>query len=79
MIVGFALGIFQMIVDTPVALGMAEYSPGSFLWIVNNIFFQCWSVLITIVKSAYDPRAGLRLDPRPHLRRCDRGTQVAPA
>ena len=54
MIVGFALGIFRMIVDTPVALGVGGftgYQPGSFLWIVNNIYFQYFSVLITIVSA----------------------------
>ncbi|HVN06790.1 MAG TPA: sodium:solute symporter [Bryobacteraceae bacterium] len=54
MIVGFALGIFRMTVDTPVTLGMngfKGYDPGSFLWIINNIYFQYWSVLITIVSA----------------------------
>jgi SSS family solute:Na+ symporter len=55
MIVGFALGIFRMAVDTPVTLGMAGYEngfpAGSFLWIINNIYFQYWSVLITIVSA----------------------------
>ncbi len=55
MIVGFALGLFRMLVDTPVTLGVAGfekgYTPGSFLWIVNNIYFQYFSVLITIVSA----------------------------
>lgn len=54
MIVGFALGIFRMLVDTPVTLGVGGfrgYQPGSFLWIVNNIYFQYFSVLITIVSA----------------------------
>jgi solute:Na+ symporter, SSS family len=55
MIVGFVLGVFRMIVDTPVALGLNGlqngYTPGSFLWIVNNIYFQYFSVLITIVSA----------------------------
>ena len=55
MLVGFALGLFRMIVDTPVSLGLAGYAqgytPGSFLWIVNNIYFQYFSVLITIVSA----------------------------
>ena len=55
MIVGFLLGIFRMIVDTPVALGLSGlqngYTPGSFLWIVNNIYFQYFSVLITLVSA----------------------------
>src|SRR5262245_59501286 len=44
MIVGFAVGLFRMAVDTPVTLGLAGfekgYPEGSFLWIVNNIYFQ---------------------------------------
>ncbi len=55
MIVGFALGIFRMLVDTPVTLGLSGlqngYQQGSFLWIINNIYFQYWSVLITIVSA----------------------------
>ena len=60
MIVGFTLGIFRMLVDTPVSLGLFGYSDaaktiangythGSFLWVINNIYFQYFSVLITIV------------------------------
>src|SRR5207248_2307667 len=55
MIVGFAMGLFRMVVDTPVTLGVAGfekgYAEGSFLWIVNNIYFQYFSVLITIVSA----------------------------
>jgi SSS family solute:Na+ symporter len=55
MLVGFALGIFRMLVDTPVALGLNGlangYTPGSFLWIINNIYFQYFSVLITLVSA----------------------------
>jgi SSS family solute:Na+ symporter len=54
MIVGFALGIFRMTVDTPVSMGIGGfhgYDPGSFLWIVNNIYFQYFSVLITLVSA----------------------------
>jgi SSS family solute:Na+ symporter len=43
------MGLFRLIVDTPVKLGGAAYTEGSFLWIVNNIFFQYYSLLITIV------------------------------
>jgi SSS family solute:Na+ symporter len=53
MVTGFLLGAFRLAVDTPVALGMAGYehgyAVGSFLWIVNNIFFQYFSVLVLIV------------------------------
>jgi solute:Na+ symporter, SSS family len=51
MIVGFALGIFRMVVDTPVTMGLGEYPHGTFFWIVNNIYFQYFSVLITIVSA----------------------------
>jgi SSS family solute:Na+ symporter len=55
MIVGFAMGVFRMLVDTPVTLGLAGfedgYTPGTFLWICNNIYFQYFSVLIAIVSA----------------------------
>jgi solute:Na+ symporter, SSS family len=55
MLIGFVLGLFRMAVDTPATLGLHGfengYAPGSFLWIVNNIYFQYWSVLITIVSA----------------------------
>ena len=60
MIVGFVIGLFRMLVDTPVALGMfgkdaagniIGYTAGSFLWIVNSIFFQYFSILITLVSA----------------------------
>jgi len=52
MIVGFALGIFRMAIDTPVTMGlMTGYPEGTFLWIMNNTYFQYFSVLITIVSA----------------------------
>jgi SSS family solute:Na+ symporter len=55
MVVGFAIGIFRMLVDTPVTMklgGFANgYTPGSFLWVINNINFQYFSILITIVSA----------------------------
>src|ERR1051326_7063994 len=55
MVVGFAIGLFRMLVDTPVTLGVKGfengYTPGSFLWIVNNIYFQYFSVFITLVSA----------------------------
>lgn len=55
LIVGFLLGIFRLAVDTPVSLGLggfAGYEPGSFLWIINNIYFQYYSLLIFVVSVA---------------------------
>jgi SSS family solute:Na+ symporter len=53
LIIGFALGVFRLAVDTPVTLGMGGfeggYAEGSFLWIVNNIYFQYYSLLIFVV------------------------------
>jgi SSS family solute:Na+ symporter len=55
MVVGFVIGSFRMLVDTPVTMKLAGfedgYTPGSFLWVVNNINFQYFSVLITIVSA----------------------------
>ena len=55
MIVGFILGIFRMAVDTPVTMGLEGfrngYPAGSLFWIVNNINFQYFSILITIVSA----------------------------
>ena len=49
LLTGFAMGLFRLIVDTPVKLGGDAYTEGSFLWVINNIFFQYYSLLITIV------------------------------
>jgi len=54
MIVGFVVGLFRMLVDTPITLssGSFHYAPGSFLWIVSNINFQYFSILITLISAA---------------------------
>ncbi|MBD3265355.1 sodium/solute symporter [bacterium] len=53
LIVGFLLGLFRLAIDTPVSLELAGYAngytEGSFLWIVNNMYFQYYSLLIFIV------------------------------
>lgn len=60
MVVGFILGIFRMAVDTPVTLGwfgydangMANgYTEGSLLWIVNNTYFQYFSLVIAFISA----------------------------
>jgi SSS family solute:Na+ symporter len=55
MVIGFLVGLFRMLVDTPVTLGLEAfkngYTPGSFFWIVNNINFQYFSILITIISA----------------------------
>jgi SSS family solute:Na+ symporter len=50
LIVGFALGLFRMGIDTPVKLLKDfSYTEGNFWWIMNNIFFQYYSLFIFIV------------------------------
>jgi SSS family solute:Na+ symporter len=53
LLVGFGLALFRLAVDTPVSLGLEGfqngYRPGSFLWIVNNIYFQYYSLLIFLI------------------------------
>ncbi|MHC4214215.1 MAG: sodium:solute symporter [Planctomycetota bacterium] len=52
LIVGFLLGLFSLAVDTPVKLFGTTYTEGSFLWIVHNIFFQYYSLVIFLVCAA---------------------------
>ncbi len=51
--IGFLLGLFRLVIDTPVQLGMAGfengYTEGSFLWFVNNVYFQYYSLFIFLV------------------------------
>ena len=53
LLVGFLLGTFRLLVDTPVALHLSGYengyAQGSFLWVVNNIYFQYYSLLVFVV------------------------------
>jgi SSS family solute:Na+ symporter len=53
LVVGFVLGVFRLAVDTPVTLKLAGfedgYAPGSFLWIINHMYFQYFSLLIFVI------------------------------
>ena len=50
MITGFALGLIRMAIDTPVKLmDNFSYVEGSFFWIMNNMFFQYYSLVIFLV------------------------------
>jgi len=49
LIVGFLMGIARLAIDTPVSLFGKTYPEGSFLWIMNNMFFQYYSILILLV------------------------------
>jgi len=52
LIVGFIMGLFRLAIDTPVSLKGHEYAEGSFFWIMNNMFFQYYSILILLVCTA---------------------------
>ena len=61
LVVGFVLGMFRLVVDTPVKLGLfgvdkagnnIGYTEGSLLWVVNQMFFQYYSIVILIVCGA---------------------------
>ncbi len=50
LITGFGLGLVRLAIDTPVKMIPGfQYSTGSFFWIINNMFFQYYSLLITVV------------------------------
>jgi SSS family solute:Na+ symporter len=53
LVVGFVICVFRLAVDTPVMLGLKGfeqgYPEGSFLWIINNIYFQYFSLFIFVV------------------------------
>jgi solute:Na+ symporter, SSS family len=55
MVAGFMLGLFRMLVDTPVTMKLKGfehgYTEGTFLWIVNNINFQYFSIIITLFSA----------------------------
>jgi SSS family solute:Na+ symporter len=50
LIIGFLLGLFRLAIDTPVKLIEGfQYEEGSLFWILNNMFFQYYSIVILIV------------------------------
>lgn len=52
LITGFMLGIGRLAVDTPVKMIEGfQYAKGSFLWVINNIFFQYYSMIILFVSA----------------------------
>ena len=51
--VGFFLGLLRLIVDTPVKLSDGfTYAEGSFFWIINNMYFQYYSLIIFLISLA---------------------------
>lgn len=52
LITGFGLGLFRLAIDTPVKLISGfNYAEGSFFWIINNIFFQYYSLIIFVISA----------------------------
>ncbi len=53
LIVGFVMGLVRLAIDTPVKLELGSlaggYAEGSLLWIMNNTFFQYYSIVILLV------------------------------
>lgn len=64
--IGFVMGLFRLAVDTPVALSGVAYEPNSFLWIVNSIFFQYYSILILLVSAAVMIGVSYSSEPPPY-------------
>ncbi len=53
LIVGFGLGLFRLAIDTPVKMIQGfSYTEGSFFWIINNMFFQYYSIVILVISAA---------------------------
>ncbi len=55
LIAGFALGVLRLAVDTPLSLGLDGfedgYTEGTFLWILHNIYFQYYSLIIFVISA----------------------------
>jgi SSS family solute:Na+ symporter len=53
MIIGFILGLFRMGIDTVVTMGVVKggFEPGSWMWIINHVNFQYFSILITAASA----------------------------
>ncbi|MEZ4907519.1 MAG: hypothetical protein R2771_07745 [Saprospiraceae bacterium] len=51
LVVGFLLGLFRLAIDTPVILNGHSYAEGSFFWIINNTFFQYYSLVIFLISA----------------------------
>ncbi len=53
LVIGFLMCLARLAIDTPVELGFGAladgYTEGSLLWIINNTFFQYYSIVIFLV------------------------------
>jgi solute:Na+ symporter, SSS family len=69
MVIGFIVGLFRMIVDTPPTLSANfQYAHGSFFWIINNINFQYFSILITLISAVVLVAVSLSTPPPDYAR-----------
>src|SRR5260370_21831988 len=70
LLVGFVLGLSRMLVDTPVTLGLPGfengYPQGSFLGVVNTIYFHSFTFFLTI-SPPISISPPFSLSPPPHL------------
>ncbi len=65
--VGFAMGVFRLSIDTPVALSESfAYTEGSFLWVISNVFFPYYSLLIFLVCVAVMVGVSYMTEPPPY-------------
>ncbi|MDO5581252.1 MAG: sodium:solute symporter [Planctomycetia bacterium] len=48
LLIGFALGLFRLVIDTLITMGV-DFPDGSLCWIVNNVYFQYYSLMIFAV------------------------------
>jgi len=52
LITGFVMGLFRLVIDTLAKMVPGfTYEHGSFFWIINNVFFQYYSLLIFLVSA----------------------------
>lgn len=53
LLVGFALGLWRLLIDTPLSFGWEGfeegYTPGTMNYIINNMYFQYFSLVIFII------------------------------
>ena len=70
LIIGFSLGLFRLAIDTPVKLlDGFTYAEGSFFWVINNIFFQYYSLCSGNERCQQADRGtGIRENRRAHFR-----------
>jgi SSS family solute:Na+ symporter len=52
LVTGFVMGLFRLVIDTlDKMVDGFSYDQGTFFWVINNIFFQYYSLLIFLVSA----------------------------